>query len=81
MLVITQAPHLSIIRLKIYDIGGGLVRQLNVGLQEPGNYQSRESAAYWDGRDASGTRVASGIYFYTFTAGDFQSTRRMVILK
>ena len=69
------------VTVKIYDIGGGLVRQLNVGLQEPGNYQSRESAAYWDGRDASGTRVASGIYFYTFTAGDFQSTRRMVILK
>ena len=69
------------VTVKIYDIGGGLVRELNVGLQEPGNYQSRESAAYWDGRDASGTRVASGIYFYTFTAGDFQSTRRMVILK
>ena len=69
------------VTLKIYDIGGGLVRQLNVGLKEPGNYQSQESAAYWDGRDESGTRVASGIYFYTFTAGDFQSTRRMVILK
>ena len=69
------------VTVKIYDIGGGLVRQLNVGLQEPGNYQSQDRAAYWDGRGASGTRVASGIYFYTFTAGDFQSTRRMVILK
>ncbi len=69
------------VTVKIYDIGGGLVRQLNVGLQELGNYQSQDKAAYWDGRDASGTRVASGIYFYTFTAGDFQSTRRMVILK
>ena len=69
------------VTLKIYDIGGGLVRQLNLGSQEPGNYQSQESAAYWDGKDESGTRVASGIYFYTFTAGDFQSTRRMVILK
>ena len=67
--------------MKIYDIGGGLVRQLNLGSQEPGNYQSQVSAAYWDGKDESGTRVASGIYFYTFTAGDFQSTRRMVILK
>ena len=67
--------------VKIYDIGGGLVRQLDIGLQEPGNYQSQEKAAYWDGKDKSGTQVASGIYFYTFTAGDFQSTRRMVILK
>ena len=69
------------VTVKIYDIGGGLVCQLNIGLQELGNYQSQEKAAYWDGKDESGTRVASGIYFYTFTAGDFQSTRRMVILK
>ena len=69
------------VSLKIYDIGGGLVRLMNIGLQEPGNYQSQEKAAYWDGRDKAGTLVASGIYFYTFTAGDFQSTRRMVILK
>ena len=69
------------VTVKIYDVSGRLVRQLNIGLQEPGNYQNREKAAYWDGRDASGTMVASGIYFYTFTAGDFESTRRMVILK
>ncbi|MYB92867.1 T9SS type A sorting domain-containing protein [Candidatus Poribacteria bacterium] len=74
------AEHADV-TVKIYDIAGGLVRQLNVGLQEPGNYQSQDRAAYWDGRDESGTQVASGIYFYTFTAGDFQSTRRMVILK
>ncbi len=67
--------------LKIYDVRGGLVRQLNIGLQEAGSYRSQEKAAYWDGRDAFGTKVASGMYFYTFTAGDFESTRRMVILK
>ena len=67
--------------LKIYDVRGGLVRQLNIGLQEPGRYRSPEKAAYWDGRDQFGTKVASGIYFYTFTAGDFERTRRMVILK
>jgi len=67
--------------LKIYDVRGGLVRQLNIGLQEPGRYRSQEKAAYWDGKDQYGTQVASGVYFYTFTAGDFQRTRRMVILK
>ena len=67
--------------LKIYDVRGGLVRQLNIGLQEPGSYRSQEKAAYWDGKDQYGTHVASGIYFYTFAAGDFQRTRRMVILK
>ena len=67
--------------LKVYDVRGGLVRQLDIGLQKPGSYRSQEKAAYWDGRDQSGTKVASGIYFYTFSAGDFQRTRRMVILK
>ena len=67
--------------LKIYDVHGRLVRQLNIGQQQPGSYRSREKAAYWDGRDGFGEKVASGIYFYTFTAGDFQRTRRMVILK
>ena len=67
--------------LRIYDVRGGLVRQLNIGLQEPGRYRSQEKAAYWDGKDQYGTKVASGIYFYTFSAGDFQRTRRLVILK
>lgn len=69
------------VNVKIYDVAGALVRQLDIGLQEPGSYRSQEKAAYWDGRNEFGTKVASGIYFYTFTAGDFQSTRRMVILK
>ena len=67
--------------LKIYDVRGGLVRQLDIGLQEPGSYRSQEKAAYWDGRDQYGTKVASGVYFYTFSAGSFERTRRMVILK
>ena len=71
----------AVVVLEIYDVRGGLVRQLNIGLQAPGSYRSQEKAAYWDGRDQYGTKVASGIYFYTFSAGDFQRTRRMVILK
>jgi len=67
--------------VQIYDVRGRLVRQLDIGLQAPGSYRSTEKAAYWDGTDEFGGRVASGIYFYTLTAGNFQSTRRMVILK
>ena len=46
-----------------------------------GVYQSRGRAAYWDGRNALGEPVASGVYFYTLTAGEFIATRRMLILK
>ena len=69
------------VTMHIYDVHGRLVRHLAIGLQAAGSYRNREKAAYWDGKDESGVRVASGIYFYTFTAGDFQTTRRMVILK
>ncbi|MDE0425028.1 MAG: T9SS type A sorting domain-containing protein [Candidatus Poribacteria bacterium] len=69
------------VTVKIYDVHGRLVRHLDFGTQQPGSYRSREKAAYWDGRDGTGEIVASGVYFYTFTAGDYQRTRRMVILK
>ncbi len=36
---------------------------------------------YWDGKDERGEKVASGVYWYRLQAGDFNATRRMVILK
>jgi hypothetical protein len=35
----------------------------------------------WDALDASGERVASGVYFYRMQAGDFADTRAMTLLK
>jgi hypothetical protein len=46
-----------------------------------GMYQNRSRAAYWDGRNAHGEPVASGVYFYTLKAGDFTATRKMLIRK
>ena len=69
------------VTLMIYDMNGQLVRQLAVGHQAAGMYQSRSRAAYWDGRNQLGESVASGLYFYTLTAGEFSATRRMLILK
>ena len=66
---------------RIYDTHGQLMQELNLGIQVAGNYLSRDTAAYWDGRDEHGEIVSSGIYFYTLQAGTFQSTRRMLILK
>ncbi len=69
------------VALTIYDMDGQMVRRLAVGHQTAGMYQSRSRAVYWDGRNQFGESVASGLYFYTLTAGDFTATRRMVILK
>ena len=69
------------VTLSIYSAGGQLVRTLTLGHQPAGVYQSKSRAAYWDGRNAVGERVASGLYFYTLTAGDFAATRKMLIMK
>ena len=60
---------------------GQVVRELALGHQAAGAYQNRSRAAYWDGRNAFGELVASGLYFYTLTAGDFTATRKMLIRK
>ena len=65
----------------IYDISGTMVRQLALGHQPAGVYQSRGRAAYWDGKNVYGERVASGLYFYSLTAGDFVATRKLLIAK
>ena len=57
------------VALTIYAIDGQLVRTLALGHQPAGVYQSRSRAVYWDGRNEVGEPVASGIYFYTITAG------------
>ena len=69
------------VSISIYATDGRLVRTLALGHQPVGIYESRSRAAYWDGRNAVGESVASGVYFYTLTAGDFTATRKMLILK
>ena len=69
------------VTLRIYAASGVLVRTLALGYQPAGIYQYRSRAAYWDGRNAVGEAVASGIYFYTLTAGDFTATGKMLIRK
>jgi hypothetical protein len=69
------------VTIRIYAASGVLVRTLAVGYQPVGIYQYRSRAAYWDGKNEVGESVASGIYFYTLTAGDFTATRKMLIMK
>ena len=69
------------VTLTIYSVEGALVRILPLGHQPAGTYQNRSRAAYWDGRNAHGEPVASGLYFYTLTAGEFSATRKLLIRK
>ena len=76
-----QLAKSSNVTFSIYSVNGTLVRTLSLGYQAAGVYRSRSRAAYWDGRNAHGESVASGIYFYTLTAGDFIATGKMLIRK
>ena len=69
------------VSISIYAADGKLARTLNLGHQPIGRYTSRSHAAYWDGRNTLGEPVASGVYFYTLTAGKFTATRKMLIRK
>ena len=67
--------------IRIYDLHGRLIRELNLGYLEAGYYIDRGAAAYWDGRNELGEKVSSGVYIYQMIAGEKSFLRKMVILK
>ena len=69
------------VSIAIYAADGKQVRTLNIGHLPAGTYYEKDRAAYWDGKNAQGEPVASGLYFYTFTAGEFTATQKMLIRK
>ena len=69
------------VTLTIYNGAGRVVRTIDVGHQTAAVYENRSKAIYWDGRNGFGEQVASGVYFYHLSAGDYSATRKMVILK
>ena len=62
--------------LRIYNVLGEVVRTLVDEPMAPGVHHE-----VWDGKDDQGNKVASGIYFYRLRAGDFQHTKKMVLMK
>ena len=76
-----QLANPAEVTVTVYAANGAVVRMLDLGHRRAGSYASRHRAAYWDGRNAQGESVASGVYFYTLSAGDFSATRKMVIRK
>ena len=76
-----QLADAADVTVRIYAVNGILIRTLALGHQLAGVYQNRQLAAYWDGKNEIGEPVASGLYFYTLSAGRFTATRKMLIRK
>jgi len=65
----------ALAKLEIFDLQGRRVKPIFEGPAKSGTNE-----ATWDGRDASGTYVANGVYFYRFRALDQDQTRKLVIV-
>lgn len=72
--VVGKVPRLAV---QIFDLLGRKVITI-----EKGNYDAgMRYRVVWDGRNEAGEHVASGVYFYRLLAGDYVSTKKMVLLK
>ena len=69
------------VRIRIYNIAGDLMRELELGYKPAGLYVSCDRAAYWDGRNTVGEKISSGVYFYSIQVGDFAAVRKLILLK
>ena len=69
------------ISIVIYDATGRIVKRLDVGYKNAGVYRTRDRAAHWNGRNEAGESVASGAYFVSLKAGEYQQVRRIVLIR
>ena len=69
-------PRAENVNITIYNSLGQVIRTLVDNHFSPGTYK-----VTWDGRNASGAEVSSGVYFYKFTSKNFTQTRKMLMMK
>jgi hypothetical protein len=69
-------PEASYVSMIVYDILGREVRSLVASYMEPGYHN-----AQWDGRNQSGSELASGIYIARLTTPEYTKSIKMVLLK
>jgi hypothetical protein len=70
-------PRDDRVKLTVYDVAGKVVRTI---VDLPRQQAGRHTAA-WDGRDASGARVAPGVYFYRLETNIYSATERVTLLR
>ncbi|MEW6195753.1 MAG: FlgD immunoglobulin-like domain containing protein [Bacteroidota bacterium] len=64
------------VSLKVYSINGELIKSILNENLPAGRFEN-----IWDGKDESGNQVSSGIYLYRLTAGKFDKSARMILMK
>ncbi len=69
-------PRSMHVTLKIYNLQGHEIRTLVDEFQSAGN-----QSVVWDGLDDLDKKVTSGLYFYHISAGDFNATKKMIVVQ
>jgi len=69
-------PEMRNVTLAIYNALGEKVRTLVSGVQSAGYY-----SVLWDAKNDSGNKIGSGMYIYSLRAGDYNSVKKMILLK
>lgn len=64
------------VRIAVYDVRGRRVRYFDVGVKPAGQH-----AEVWYGRDDGGRKQASGVYFVRLKAGQYEQTKRLLLIK
>jgi photosystem II stability/assembly factor-like uncharacterized protein len=79
--VSSQLPVASHVKLAVYDLLGREVAVLVNEWRAAGKHQDVFSAAGGSSARGYGSSLASGVYLYRMSAGDFVQTLRMIVLK
>ena len=69
-------PHTAHVTIRIFDVLGKEVRQLENRLFAAGSH-----IVQWDGRDHDGRALASGVYLVQLQAGELQATRKIMLVR
>ena len=64
-------PKLSNVKLLLYDVLGKEIKTLVNNELKPGIYEI----------DFNGGNLASGVYFYKLISGDFEETKKILLIK
>ena len=71
----------TVVRLIVYNYGGAVIREIDLGVVSQGRYINKDEAIHWDGRNQYGEEVASGVYFYRLHTTNTTSAKKMTIMK
>jgi hypothetical protein len=76
MNIVYSLEKQSTVEISIYGIKGNMIKAFVYVLQESGNHIST-----WDGTNSEGTKVSSGLYYYTLKANNFVVTKQAIFIK